>query len=171
MYFATIFLQDQEDLGEVILLIKRGNCTFDQKVMNVNSVKNIAGIIVFNDKPDEELKTIFVSNASVPIVFIKSHQGQKFSSLLDDVGDVIEVSISAHSSCDTGDDDLTNCINFSVSGDKESSRSDLISHWDIVCISVALFLLTSFSLVCFLFYYLRKLRRVAKVKKMNEKTV
>ena len=148
------------------MLLKRGNCTFDQKVMNLNSVKNIAGIIVFNDRPDEELKTIFVSNASVPIVFIKSHHGQKFSSLLDDVANVIEVFISAHSSCDTSDDEMTNCINFSVSGDKEnsSSRSDLISHWDIVCISVALFLLTSFSLVCFLFYYLRKLRRVAKVK-------
>lgn len=138
-------------------MIKRGNCTFDQKVMNVNSVKNIAGIIVFNDRPDEELRTIFVSNASIPIVFIKSHHGQKLSSLLDDVA-AVEVYISADSSCDHA-----NCINF-VSGDEESfSSDDVISHWDIVCISVALFLLTTFSLVCFLFYYLRKLRRVAKV--------
>ena len=152
----------------MILLIKRGNCTFDQKVMNVNSVKNIGGIIVFNDRPDEQLRTIYVSNASIPIVFIKSHHGQKLSSLLDDVA-TVEVFISADSSCDhdiSDDGALTNCVNF-VSGDKESSYSgDEISHWDIVCISVALFLLTSFSLVCFLFYYLRKLRRVAKVEMM-----
>ena len=146
----------------MILLIKRGNCTFDQKVMNVNSVKNIGGIIVFNDRPDEELRTIYVSNASIPIVFIRSQHGQKFSSLLDDAA-LVEVFISADSSCDSEGDRSTNCIQF-MSGSRESSSGpDLISQWDIVCISVALFLLTSFSLVCFLFYYLRKLRRVAKV--------
>ena len=147
------------------MLIKRGNCTFDQKVMNVNSVKNIAGIIVFNDRPDEELRTIFVSNASIPIVFIQSHHGQKLSSLLDDVA-AVEVFISADTICDHDNGAHTNCVNF-VSGEEESSSSDdVISHWDIVCISVALFLLTTFSLVCFLFYYLRKLRRVAKVEMM-----
>ena len=131
--------------------------------MNVNSVKNIAGIIVFNDRPDEELRTIFVSNASIPIVFIQSHHGQKLSSLLDDVA-AVEVFISADTICDHDNGAHTNF----VSGEEESSSSDdVISHWDIVCISVALFLLTTFSLVCFLFYYLRKLRRVAKVEMMT----
>ena len=152
----------------MILLIKRGDCTFDQKVMNVNSVKNIVGIIVFNDRADEELRTIYVSNASVPIVFIKLQHGQRFSDLLDDVA-VVEVFIIEDSSCEHGSDGVTNCIQYVPSGGESggSRGGEIISHWDIVCISVALFLLTSFSLVCFLFYYLRRLRRVAKLDQLS----
>jgi len=58
-----------------------------------------------------------------------------------------------------------------VSSSDHNHGENVISQWDIVCISVALFLLTAFSLVCFLFYYLRKLRRVQKIDQKEQKLV
>ena len=146
-----------------IVLVKRGNCTFNEKVINVNFLDNIAGVIVYNDRQDRELRTIYVNNSSVPIVFINMKNGEKFSKLLQNNVEV-EVSIIKDSYCEHTNAGLTKCIKYVRNVIEDELNEDIISHWDIVCISVALFLLTSFSLVCFLFYYLRKLRRVAKVK-------
>ena len=126
-------------------------------------MSDIRGIIIYNNRQDEELRTIYVSNSSVPVVFIQSGHGEHLSALLQEAE--LEVTISRESQCDHGGDGLTKCVMFvpDTVGEDDLSSSDLISHWDIVCISVALFLLTSFSLVCFLFYYLRKMRHVHKV--------
>ena len=126
-------------------------------------MSDIRGIIIYNNRQDEELRTIYVSNSSVPVVFIQSRHGEHLSALLQEAE--VEVAISRESQCDHGGDGLTKCVMFvpDTVGEDDLSSSDLISHWDIVCISVALFLLTSFSLVCFLFYYLRKMRHVHKV--------
>ena len=150
-----------------IVLVKRGNCTFNEKVINVNFLDNIAGVIVYNDRQDRELRTIYVNNSSVPIVFINMKNGEKFSKLLQNNVEV-EVSIIKDSYCEHTNAGLTKCIKYVRNVIEDELNEDIISHWDIVCISVALFLLTSFSLVCFLFYYLRKLRRVHKLDQMEQ---
>jgi len=153
-----------------IILIKRGNCSFDQKVANIMPNSNLGGIIVYNDEPSIKLKTIYVTNSSVPMVFITLANGEHLSSLLENDTEV-NVVIAKDSYCEHNNvDGLTKCIRH-VSSSDHNHGENVISQWDIVCISVALFLLTAFSLVCFLFYYLRKLRRVQKIDQKEQKLV
>ena len=131
---------------------------------NVKDVENIRGIIIYNDRPESGLRTIFVSNSSVPIVFISQEHGDQLSHLLLR-GLSVQTIITKESRCQYLRSGIIKCIKYinSIRETEFSREERSITQWDIVCMSVALFLVASFSLVSFLFYYLKKLRRIHKV--------
>ena len=146
-----------------MVLVKRGNCSFDDKVNNVKDMKHIRGIIIYNDRHESGLRTIYVSNASIPLVFIGLEDGDTMVDMVRS-GAQVEVIVSKESYCQHMRNGVTKCVQYvSDVSETDFSEERSINQWDIVCISVALFLVATFSLVSFLFYWLRKLRRVAKL--------
>ena len=57
---------------------------------------NLGGIIVYNDEPSIKLKTIYVTNSSVPMVFITLANGEHLSSLLENDTEVNVVIAKDH---------------------------------------------------------------------------
>ena len=36
--------------ADIVVLVRRGNCSFDEKVLSVKHLRNIIGIIIYNDR-------------------------------------------------------------------------------------------------------------------------
>ena len=112
-----------------IVLVRRGNCSFDQKVTNIMllSDNNIAGIIIYNDIHDSELKNIFVSNSTVPVIFIKLEDGEELSESLEHGADISAV-IRTDSYCEQSDDGLIKCIKYIENNVGNSTEITIRKH-------------------------------------------
>ena len=155
----------QSDLSlslPVIVLVRRGECSFDEKVVNVKHLSNLTGVIIYNDREEKDLSNIYVNKTSLPVIFTSLSIGENLTDILRRGGQV-NVSVSVDSVCQQEDGSAEfQCVR---AGGTESS----VTHWDIVCMAVAVFILASLSLASFMFYYLKRLTRVEKLEQHERK--
>ena len=140
----------------VIVLVRRGECSFDEKVLNVKHLSNLTGVIIYNDREEEELSNIYVNETSLPVIFTSLRIGQNLTDILTNGGKV-NVSVSVDSVCQIrSDSSQFQCVR-------------TVTQWDIVCIAVAFSILALLTLTSALLYYLKRLSRADKLEEYERK--
>ena len=160
-------LQQQESppASDIIVLVRRGNCSFDEKVLNVKHLRNIRGVIIYNDRHQRGLSNIYVKETSLPVIFTSLDIGENLTEILRR-GDRVNVSVSVQSVCSQqqqhDDSAHFHCV-------KAGQEGPLVSQWDVLCIAVAFFILAVVSVTSFIFYYLKRLNRAEKLEQFERK--
>ena len=160
--------QKQEELrslespsADIIVLVRRGNCSFDEKVLNVKHLRNIRGVIIYNDRQQKGLSNIYVKETSLPVIFTSLDIGENLTDILLG-GEQVNVSVSVQSVCHQNNDSPHfHCV--------KAGLMVVVSQWDIVCIAVTFFILAVVSVISFIFYYLKRLNRAEKLEQFERK--
>ena len=149
--------------GNIIVLVRRGNCSFDEKVLNVKHLRNITGVIIYNDREQKGLSNIYVNETSLPVIFTSLDIGENLTAILRG-GDRVRVSVSVQSVCQQNTDSSHfHCVPADQVG------LVMVSQWDILCIALAFFILAVVSVISFIFYYLKRLNRAEKLEQFERK--
>ncbi|KAL5289539.1 hypothetical protein ACFFRR_009564 [Megaselia abdita] len=119
-----------------IALVRRGKCTFEDKVQNV-WLRGAVGIIVYNDKNSKELEKMQIRDKqrNITAVFTTRHFGENLARL-------IETSYSE--------------VKCSISEGQRHARQ--ITKTSVLFISVSFIILMCISLIWLMFYYIQRFR-------------
>ncbi|XP_037893315.1 protein goliath isoform X1 [Glossina fuscipes] len=128
--------------GAWIALVRRGHCTFEEKVKNVYA-KGAAGVIIYNDKPVVNLEKMQIKGKSRNITAVITYLeiGSEMAMLLDRDIEVIADIIEGRS----GMRPINTFTRFS-------------SRTSILFVAISFIILMVISLVWLIFYYIQKFR-------------
>ncbi|XP_055901854.1 E3 ubiquitin-protein ligase goliath isoform X1 [Eupeodes corollae] len=121
-----------------IALVRRGECTFEDKVKNV-AAKGAVGVIIFNDRPVMNLEKMQIKDKSRNITAVMTYQeiGQHMADILDQG---IEIKAS---------------INKGRSGTRPINT---LNKTSVLFVSISFIVLMIISLVWLIFYYIQRFR-------------
>ncbi|XP_058975300.1 E3 ubiquitin-protein ligase goliath isoform X2 [Musca domestica] len=121
-----------------IALVRRGRCTFEEKVKNVYS-KRASGIIIYNDKPVMNLEKMQIKDKSRNITAVITYQdiGQDMAMRLDQGLDV-----TAHI----------------IEGRSGMRPINSLNRTSVLFVAISFIILMVISLVWLIFYYIQKFR-------------
>ena len=140
----------------VIVLARRGECSFNKKVMNLKHISNLTGVIIYNDREEEDLSNIYVDKTSLPVIFTSLTIGQNLAEIIRNGGKV-NVTVSVDSVCQMNSDSSKfQCVR-------------TVTQWDIVCIAVAFSILAVVTFTSAVLYYLKKLTQAEKLERYERK--
>lgn len=158
-----------------IAVMKRGGCTFNTKVVNAVSAGAV-GVLIYNNRHNEYLKTIQVTNDEVPVVFTFQHKGKELVNLVNKFKRVyIGLEEGSHCQYQGGNDsrslyctkynawnDLSGFLrNSEPSQNSSRSSSDEYNYQrrtSVLFVSVSFIVLMVISLAWLLFYYVQRFR-------------
>eukprot|EP00092_Neocalanus_flemingeri_P013508 GFUD01014567.1.p1 GENE.GFUD01014567.1~~GFUD01014567.1.p1 ORF type:complete len:387 (-),score=104.31 GFUD01014567.1:324-1484(-) len=159
-----------------IALIRRGGCVFDKKVENAEAA-GAAGVVIYNDRMEEHLRTIAVSHTSIPVVFTYQWKGKELVDLVEE-GKTVFISLEEGSHCQQGDGNSSaffTCVRTKnypdldlVYNHRDPFNQDTrivdeegIEHsWAVVFVSISFLILMMLSLGWLLFYYVYRIRTI-----------
>ncbi|XP_055856273.1 E3 ubiquitin-protein ligase goliath isoform X2 [Episyrphus balteatus] len=121
-----------------IALVRRGECTFEDKVKNV-AAKGAVGVIIFNDRPVMNLEKMQIKDKTRDITAVMTYQdiGQHMADILDQG---IE-------------------INASISKGRTGTRPlNTLNKTSVLFVSISFIVLMIISLVWLIFYYIQRFR-------------
>ena len=157
--------------SDILVLVRRGNCSFDEKVLSVKHLRNIIGVIIYNDREQKGLSNIYVNETSLPVIFTSLDIGENLTEILSR-GDRVNVSVSVQSVCsqqqlqDESEREREmahfHCV-------KAGQEGLMVNQWEVLCIAVAFFILAVVSVTSFIFYYLKRLNRAEKLEQFERK--
>ena len=139
----------------VIVLVRRGECSFNKKVMNVKHISNLTGVIIYNDREEEDLSNIYVNKTSLPVIFTSLSIGQNLAEIIRNGGKV-NVTVFVDSVCQMNNDTNFHCVR-------------TVTQWDIVCIAVAFSILVVVTFTSAFLYYLKKMTHAEKLEQYERK--
>ncbi|XP_073811146.1 ring finger protein goliath [Musca autumnalis] len=121
-----------------IALVRRGRCTFEEKVKNVYN-KKASGIIIYNDKPVMNLEKMQIKDKSRNITAVITYQdiGQDMAMRLDQGLDV-----TAHI----------------IEGRSGMRPINSLNRTSVLFVAISFIILMVISLVWLIFYYIQKFR-------------
>ncbi|XP_058979533.1 E3 ubiquitin-protein ligase goliath-like isoform X1 [Musca domestica] len=121
-----------------IALVRRGRCTFEEKVKNVYN-KRASGIIIYNDKPVMNLEKMQIKDKSRNITAVITYQdiGQDMAMRLDQGLDV-----TAHI----------------IEGRSGMRPINSLNRTSVLFVAISFIILMVISLVWLIFYYIQKFR-------------
>jgi len=163
-----------DDGAPIIALLKRGGCVFDKKVENAEAAGAV-GIIIYNDKEEEQLRTIAVSYNRIPVVFTYDWKGKQLVDLVEEEKTVF-LSLEEGSHCQQDDgnsSDFFTCVRtknypgmdtvnsqvYTFTKDTSVMQEEEMEHsWAIVLVSISFLILIMISLGWLLFYHVQRIR-------------
>ncbi|XP_016977263.1 protein goliath [Drosophila rhopaloa] len=126
------------DKGPWIALVRRGRCTFEEKVKHVYQ-QNAAGVIIYNDKQVMQLEKMQIKGKTRSIAAVITYQniGQDLAMTLDR-GSNVTISI--------------------IEGRRGVRTVSSVNRTSVLFVSIAFIVLMIISLVWLIFYYIQRFR-------------